>query len=165
MAMRSPGPENCLSFDSHDEVAGTRMLPWTSEGQKGAVAVVGSLNMPRDPFLGEYEGPSVSTRQGYLQGSGSSFRRPSVPPPPRGVTAWPTSSRPNARPRLCWERTDLNNNLPGESRCWGVPGNCCCSSPEHFAWQSRRGHRAALPRGSCAGRPDTRSGLHSSRRV
>ena len=32
------------------------------------VAVVGSLNMPRDPFVGEYEGPSVSTRQGYLQG-------------------------------------------------------------------------------------------------
>ena len=68
MAMRSPGPENCLSFDRHEEAAGTRMLPWTSEGQKGAVAVVGSLNMPRDPFLGEYEGPSVSTRQGYLQG-------------------------------------------------------------------------------------------------
>jgi|HubBroStandDraft_1064217.scaffolds.fasta_scaffold12976_8 hypothetical protein len=31
------------------------MLPCTSEGQKGAVAVVGSLNMPGYPFISEYK--------------------------------------------------------------------------------------------------------------
>jgi hypothetical protein len=54
MAMRRPGPQNCLSFDHHEAAAGTRMLPRTSEGQKGAVAVVGILNMPGYPFIGEY---------------------------------------------------------------------------------------------------------------
>jgi hypothetical protein len=55
MAMRRPGPQNRLSFDHHEAAAGTWMLPCTSEGQKGAVAVVGSLNMPGYPFIGEYK--------------------------------------------------------------------------------------------------------------